>query len=109
MQIELIKEEDAQELFDLTEMNRAYLREWLPWVDHVKIVADTEEFITTSIATCHAKTAMVFSIRDAGELVGVCGFNSFNWETKICQIGYWLGEGFQGKGLMTKSLSPKSG
>ena len=105
MNLELIKEGDAQELFDLTEMNRANLRKWLPWVDHVKIVSDTEKFIATSITAYQSKTTMTFTIRDAGELVGVCGFNKFDWETKVGEIGYWLGEGFQGRGLMTKACT----
>ena len=75
MNLELIKEGDAQELFDLTEMNRANLRKWLPWVDHVKIVSDTEKFIATSITAYQSKTTMTFTIRDAGELDGDCGFN----------------------------------
>lgn len=27
---------------------------------------------------------------------------SFNWSNKTAYIGYWLGEDFQGKGIMTK-------
>jgi ribosomal-protein-serine acetyltransferase len=34
--------------------------------------------------------------------VGVAGFNSINWSNKTAYIGYWLGEGFQGNGIMTK-------
>ena len=36
----------APELFALTDANRAHLRAWLPWVDHVKTVADTTAAFT---------------------------------------------------------------
>ncbi|MNR09427.1 putative ribosomal N-acetyltransferase YdaF [compost metagenome] len=37
-----------------------------------------------------------------GEIVGVAGFNSINWSNKTAYIGYWLGEEFQGNGIMTR-------
>ena len=33
-------ERDADELFIIVDENRAYLREWLPWLDDVKSVDD---------------------------------------------------------------------
>jgi ribosomal-protein-serine acetyltransferase len=32
----------------------------------------------------------------------VAGFNNINWSNKTAYIGYWLGEEFQGKGIITK-------
>nr|WP_245747491.1 GNAT family protein [Anaerobacillus alkalidiazotrophicus] len=37
-----------------------------------------------------------------GEIVGVAGYNNINWANRTAYIGYWLGEGFQGNGIMTK-------
>ena len=37
-----------------------------------------------------------------GKIVGVAGYNEINWSNKTAYIGYWLGEGFQGNGIMTK-------
>lgn len=36
---------DADELFALTDANRAYLLQWLPWPDTVKSADDTRSFI----------------------------------------------------------------
>lgn len=33
---------------------------------------------------------------------GVAGFNSINWSNNTAYIGYWLGEGYQGNGIMTR-------
>ncbi len=32
----LVEKRHAQELFNLTDASRTYLREWLPWVDFTK-------------------------------------------------------------------------
>ncbi|PFG06339.1 GNAT family protein [Bacillus sp. es.034] len=42
-------------------------------------------------------TAIVYE----NEIVGVAGFNELDWSNKVAYIGYWLGEGYQGKGIMT--------
>jgi ribosomal-protein-serine acetyltransferase len=35
-------------------------------------------------------------------IAGVAGFNEIKWSNKTADIGYWLGEEFQGNGIMTK-------
>ena len=35
---------DADELFELTDRNRAYLRHWLPWLDNITRPEDTRAF-----------------------------------------------------------------
>ncbi|HYE10260.1 MAG TPA: GNAT family protein [Patescibacteria group bacterium] len=39
-----------------------------------------------------------------GNFAGLIGFNNVDWERKCTSFGYWLGESFQGKGIMTKAL-----
>lgn len=41
----MLEERHAQELYDLVDANRAYLREWLPWVDYETSVEDSKAFI----------------------------------------------------------------
>ena len=35
----------AEELFQLTNNNRDFLKQWLPWLDNVKESSDTRKFI----------------------------------------------------------------
>ena len=37
-----------------------------------------------------------------GKLVGVVGMDRIDWPNKTAEIGYWLGKGQEGKGLVTK-------
>jgi ribosomal-protein-serine acetyltransferase len=34
-------------------------------------------------------------------LAGVIGYDAIDWENRSTEVGYWLGEGYQGKGLAT--------
>lgn len=39
------------------------------------------------------------------KIAGVIGFHQINWHNKSNSKGYWLGKGFEGSELMTKSVS----
>jgi len=101
--IRRVRDEDAEELFALTVNNRSYLREWLPWLDHVKTVNDTHDFISHVLSSQEAGEVIVYMIRDSNKIVGVCGFNKIDHNEKAVYIGYWLAESSQGKGLITQA------
>ncbi|MCP4322303.1 MAG: GNAT family N-acetyltransferase [Alteromonadales bacterium] len=97
--IELISTEHAQPVFELTESNRSYLREWLPWLDSVNKIEDTQAFITSTI---EQDLNLNFVIFYKGNACGIAGFYSINPNQKIGSIGYWLSEQYIGKGIMTE-------
>jgi hypothetical protein len=39
----------AEELFELADNNRAFLKQWLPWLDTVKKPSDTKVFIEAQV------------------------------------------------------------
>jgi len=90
----------AQVLFALVDANRAYLRVWLPCLDELRAVADAGALI----AAAQEQTAaggVVAGIWYRGALAGMVGFNALDPANCAAEIGYWLGAGFQGRGLMT--------
>lgn len=93
---------DSSHIFELTEKNRDYLREWLPWVDATQSVRDTRMSIKQMKKYQEERLGLTFVILYDGEIVGMASFNSFDWINKITYIGYWLDASFQGKGIMTK-------
>ncbi|MDO4894217.1 hypothetical protein [Moraxella sp.] len=40
---------NAQELFELTNKNRVYLKRTLPWLDNIQTIDDTLDFINACI------------------------------------------------------------
>lgn len=100
--LKLIELNDAESVFELTDQSRNYLKEWLPWIDFTINVEDTREFIRGCLKGYAENKSLNTVILYNGKVVGVAGFNSINWSNKTAYIGYWLGEEFQGKGIMTK-------
>ncbi len=91
----------SQELYDLTEANREYLREWLPWLDHIKSISDTEKFIESTIEESSVGGAPNFAVFYEGAICGVAGFHEINKQHKIGSIGYWLAQNYNGNGIIT--------
>ncbi|WP_044640425.1 GNAT family N-acetyltransferase [Risungbinella massiliensis] len=100
--LKLIELNDAQEIFELTDRSRNYLKQWLPWVDFTTKVEDTKEFIKSCLKSYAENQSLHTVILYNGTVVGTAGYNNINWLNKTAYIGYWLGEAFQGNGIMTK-------
>lgn len=99
----LREEQHAEELFALIDRNRAYLREWLPFLDNVKSVEDGRNFIRSSLEAFARRSGVALDIWFQGRLVGGIGLNQIDWYNKSAEIGYWIGEDCQGKGLVTRA------
>ncbi|MUK88175.1 GNAT family N-acetyltransferase [Ornithinibacillus sp. L9] len=98
-------DQDAVALFHIIDKSRYYLREWLPWVDENKTVANSREFIRHSQQLYEQRLGLNAGIFYKGMLAGIVGFNSFDWRNRIGFVGYWLDMEFQGHGIMTRAVS----
>ena len=94
---------DAGALFALTDANRGHLRQWLPWVDAVRYVEDTRAFIRKSEMQASRNDGAGFAIRVDGAIAGVIGHHRIDWPNRSTSLGYWLGEKYQGRGLVTQA------
>ena len=95
----------AREIYALTDNNRDFLREWLPWLDYTHSEEDTRNFIKDELLKFARGESMGATIFYEGSIVGVAGFNSIDHTNGIGYIGYWLGEQFNGNGIMTKVVT----
>ena len=93
----------AKELFDLICSNRNYLRKWLTWVDEIKQLEDTINYIQNVLNRNMFYGRYVLEIRHCDNLAGLIDFHNGDKINMIIELGYWFGEKFQGKGIMTKS------
>jgi ribosomal-protein-serine acetyltransferase len=100
--LRVLREDDAAELFALTEVNRVYLRRWLPWLDVVTAEKDTRAYLATVAAQRESGRGITFGIVCAGALAGVVGFHRIDRVHRSGDIGYWLAERQQGRGVMTE-------
>lgn len=105
LKLRILQLENAEELFELTEKNRSYLREWLSWLDENKTLEDTKKFIQGGLERFEKETGGEFGIWYKGQLAGCIGLPQLAKDHKKAAIGYWLGEKFQGRGIMTKVVA----
>ena len=102
--LELLAPKHTQALFALTDANRLYLRQWLPWLDSVITATDTAAFINATHKKFAQQGAANFAVLVNGQVCGVVGFNDVNAREQTGAIGYWLAQASQGQGIMTRAV-----
>ena len=95
---------DAPELFALIERNRDELARWLSWA-HRKTLKDTLEHIERIRAAEAEQSAVERAIVVEGRIVGTAGLARIDWGNGCAEVGYWLGQEHQGRGLMTSAVA----
>ena len=91
----------APVIFETIDRDRKYLEKWLPFVEFTHQVSDTENFLQSIVNQQEIKKDEVFSIWYNGDFAGLIGFKDTDWINHKTEIGYWIGEKMQGKGIVT--------
>jgi len=99
-----IQLEDAPVIFQVVDNQRDYLGKWLPFVPLTKEQKNTENFINSVINTPEDKREHTFVIRYNGEFAGIIGYRGTDRQNKKTELGYWLSESYQGKGIITQAV-----
>lgn len=93
--------DDIFKIFNTLDKEREYMREWLPFVDVTKGVEDTANFVNHVLET----EDLQFTICYKDQFVGLIGFKGTDKDNKKTEIGYWLSQYAQGRGIMFQSVS----
>lgn len=93
--------DDAPQLYHLIDTNREHLRKWLPFVDYSLSVLDTKAYLR-SVADSRNAAEEVYVIVYQKELAGIVGFKGIDHINQKAEMGYWLAENMQGKGIMRR-------
>ena len=100
--LEFLAEIHAESLYNLVNANRSYLREWLPWVDNMESIENFQQYIINCSKQAAAGTDFGYAIIIDKNIVGRIGMHHINQQNKIGEIGYWLTDGLQGRGIINK-------
>lgn len=103
LELRLAEERDAEEGYQLVMQNYEHLRRWLPWLDETYALEHAREFIRRNLQGFAENKGFGARIVFQGRMAGQIGFNMLDWKNSRTEIGYWLAEAFQGKGIMTKA------
>lgn len=94
----------AEELFELVDKNREFLRQWLPWLETATKPSDTKEFIEAQLLRFQRGEALHVTIFHRGKISGVLGYDRIDQVNGIGHMGYWLAQEYNGNGIMTRSV-----
>jgi ribosomal-protein-serine acetyltransferase len=103
LELRLLEERHAEELFTIVDQNRPYLRQWLPWLDNNTSPSDTRIFIKNALDQFANNSGLVAGIWIRDRIAGVISYNAVDWQNRIAHIGYWIAAGYQGKGIVTRA------
>jgi ribosomal-protein-serine acetyltransferase len=101
--LKILSKEDAPRLFQAIDRNREILSHWISWVENTHHIDDSLLFIEDSQKKLRQGEGMVLGIWVGESLAGCIGLHEISKVHKMAQIGYWLGEAYQGKGLVTRA------
>ncbi|KAL9648200.1 hypothetical protein ABK040_009204 [Willaertia magna] len=104
---------DSQLLFELIKKNKDYLNKYIPTVLTLNTLSMVSNYVTHIYNIylygkglfCKAKTYLTIGIWYKNNLIGLIAIQNIDLNNHWIEIGYWIGEEFQGKGIVTKSLS----
>ena len=104
IELETLKLSMTDVIFEAIDRNRDFLNQWLPFVDYTQNKSDTENFIETVVNQSGRKRDEVYSIWYKQEFAGLIGFKETDWINRKTELGYWLAERMQGKGIVTACM-----
>ena len=94
--------EDAELLYELIDQNRENLRTWLDWVPETSSVEVTRGVIERWRRHADQASDFQYVIEYRGSIVGACGAMRLQGHQNLAEIGYWLAEEMQGRGIITR-------
>lgn len=90
----------VSDIYNTIDTEREYLRVWLPFVDNTLDDSVIYAFVSSKLETGQ----IVFTIYDNDKFVGLIGFHNLHNANRKAEIGYWLSEKAQGKGIITQAV-----
>jgi len=105
LELRQISEDDACELTRLIDVNRRYLKEWLPWLDKNRSIEDTARFIGRSLEQASDDNGLTFGMVFDGCLAGIIAQVYLDPVNRRTELGYWLDAGHQGRGIVTRAAA----
>lgn len=100
----LLQPRHAEEVFAVVDKNRQFLRTWLPWVDSNTSADHSKEFIKKTLQQVMEESGLQCGIFYQDKFVGMIGYHTIKREIDMGEIGYWLDEDANGRGIMTRCV-----
>jgi len=100
----LLKElglDDVEAIYNTIINEHDYLEEWLPFVEFTHDISYTRRFVENYYNS--DKLNATFAIYYDHQFVGIIGLKNTDSDNRKTEIGYWLSESYQHRGIITLS------
>ncbi len=96
--------DDAPALHATVRASLASLSAALPWCHVGYALTDAQSWIGHSLLAWQARREFPFAIVAVdGTILGGIGLNRLNPEDRSANLGYWLGDAYRGRGVVTRA------
>jgi ribosomal-protein-serine acetyltransferase len=93
-------EEDASAVAEAVQSSLDTLVEWMPWADADYSAVSALEWMREA----KAPGRHAFLVCDRrGTVMGTCGLQQADLQSRCIQLGYWLGQSYTGRGYATRA------
>ena len=95
---------DGAAVTPLVRASLAELKPWMRWATDGYAEADGEVWARRSAGNFLLRQHLTYLITADGACVGTVGLHDLRWDASECEVGYWLGTAFMGRGYMTEAV-----
>jgi ribosomal-protein-serine acetyltransferase len=103
IELRLHDETRLEEFYHLIDRNRAHLHKYLDWEEFHQSPEDTRRYVMSERKALAEGQTINTVIEYQGKVAGSVGLMIHDWAWGHGEIGYWLGEEFVGKGIITRA------
>ena len=102
LNLRLADEKFADPLYQILASQKDYLRKWLGWVQEIETYEDLLNYLKTSRLFNHGGQKLITFIFFEEKLVGSVALVKIWKENNSAELGYWIIEEMQGKGIVSQ-------
>jgi ribosomal-protein-serine acetyltransferase len=102
IEIRMLQEHHAEEMYAVIDRNRRHIRQWLPWPDFTHSPGDSREFVRKCVFRFERREEIACGIWYRSRFSGGIGAH-FDRTSRTASLGYWIDGELEGKGIVTRS------
>ncbi|MCR9015713.1 GNAT family N-acetyltransferase [Aquiflexum gelatinilyticum] len=95
----------TKHLFEILTANCSHFSPWLPFVNELHSIEQTEKFIREAQVLWESKKDFSFAILESNRARGLISAKELNWIEKCSELGYWLDPALQNQGVMSHAIN----
>ena len=98
------KMNQADEFYKLIDKNRDFLNQHITFADNKKTLDSVKSFLRELYSFNIGGQKFNLVIQYQGQIIGLIGFHKIDRMHARAEVGYWLGEDYQGLGIMQQAI-----